>query len=90
MIYISDVDGSHDGGYAELFGVPDDSLGSISTFLLKTILITLVLVKLVEEVYVCLTILNVFAEVVNLLLVGGVGQMVIEPTDEELLSRELE
>lgn len=57
---------------------------------METRFITLIFVELVEEVYVGFTILQVFAEVVDFLFVGGIGQVVVEPTNEELISWEFQ
>lgn len=85
-----DVLGSHEGGNSQLLGVVDDLLGSLLAFELETTLVTLVFVQLVQEMSVGLSVLQVFGEVVDLLAVVGVGEMVVEPSEEQLIWGQLE
>lgn len=90
LVSSSDVLGSHERRDSEFRGVTDHLLGSLLSLALKAALVALLLVELVQEVNVGGSVLQVIREVVDLLPVVGVGQMVIEPSEEKLVRGQFE
>lgn len=81
-ITIQDVLRTHEGRNTELLGITDHLLGTVLRGLLESALVALSRVQLVQEVCVSVTVLEIVTEVGDLLSIGSVSQMVVEPSQE--------